>query len=147
MAMKDISLKIIGKQFVGEEAEDKVEFVTDGKMYEENGARFLVYKESELFGFPGCETTLSLKDGVLKMSRRGEAAGIGADIEFRKGARMTSLYETPFGDMTLEVLTEKVEDHLQEDGTGTINVSYRMSIEDVMEGLSELEIEVAGTKH
>ena len=32
--MKDIMLKITGKQLVGEEAEEKMEFITEGKLFE-----------------------------------------------------------------------------------------------------------------
>ena len=39
--MKDIMLRIVGKQYAGEEAEEQMEFVTEGKLYERNGATYL----------------------------------------------------------------------------------------------------------
>ena len=66
MGMKDITLKITGRQFVGDEdREDNMEFITDGKLYDRNGAFYLTYRESELSGFPGCLTTLKLTEGLF----------------------------------------------------------------------------------
>ena len=60
--MKDITIKITGNQFIGDEMEERMEFVTDGRMYERNGANYYIYEESEFSGFPGCMTSLKLKD-------------------------------------------------------------------------------------
>ena len=72
--MKDITIKITGNQFIGDEMEERMEFVTDGRMYERNGANYYIYEESEFSGFPGCMTSLKLKDGILRMKRLGKTA-------------------------------------------------------------------------
>ena len=56
--MKDIMLKITGKQFSGDISEDQMEFITEGKLYEKGDSTYLIYDESEFSGFPGCKTTL-----------------------------------------------------------------------------------------
>ena len=63
--MKDIMLRIVGKQYAGEEAEEQMEFVTEGKLYERNGATYLVYEESDFSGFPGCKTSLEYMPAFL----------------------------------------------------------------------------------
>ena len=81
--MKDITIKITGNQFIGDEMEERMEFVTDGRMYERNGANYYIYEESEFSGFPGCMTSLKLKDGILRMKRSlssAKAADSAADI-------------------------------------------------------------------
>ena len=140
--MKEIMLKIVGKQYSGDEAEEQMEFVTEGQLYERHGATYLIYEESEFSGFPGCKTSLRLKDDSVRMKRIGRGAGYGMEMEFRKGQRFFGKYETPYGAMDMEVLTNRVENNLSPEGLGDINVDYHVSLEGMAEGRNELHIEV-----
>ncbi|HIV79858.1 MAG TPA: DUF1934 domain-containing protein [Candidatus Avanaerovorax faecigallinarum] len=143
--MKDITIKITGNQFIGDEMEERMEFVTDGRMYERNGANYYIYEESEFSGFPGCMTSLKLKDGTLRMKRLGKNSGqsYGTELEFRKGGRFSSRYQTPFGSFDMEVLTNSLETSIDEDGCGLIKVDYHVSLEGMSEGRNALEIEIS----
>ena len=140
--MKDITLKIIGKQFSTENGEDQMEFVTEGKMYERNGSTYLVYEESEFSGMPGCKTTLKLSDGSIRMKRIGQGAAFGAEFVFEKGKRFTSNYRTPYGDFSMEVLTNDVVSNLSSEGFGDIHIDYHVSLSGMTEGRNCLSIEV-----
>ena len=140
--MKDITLKIIGKQFSTENGEDQMEFVTEGKMYERNGSTYLVYEESEFSGMPGCKTTLKLTDTCIRMKRIGKGAVYGAEFVFEKGKRFTSNYRTPYGDFSMEVLTNDVVNNLTEEGLGDIHIDYHVSLSGMTEGRNCLSIEV-----
>lgn len=143
MDTKDIMLKIVGRQYDGDEPQEKMEFVTEGKMYERGGATYLVYDESEFSGFPGCKTSLKLKGNHVRMKRIGDDLGTGTVMEFESGKRFTSKYETPFGIMDMEILTDRVDNNLSEDGTGNIDIDYHVSLEGTLEGRNELRIEVS----
>ena len=143
MDTKDIMLKIVGRQFDGDTPQEKMEFVTEGKMYERGGATYLVYDESEFSGFPGCKTSLKLKGNHVRMKRIGEDLEAGTVMEFESGKRFTSKYETPFGIMDMEILTDRVDNNLSEDGTGNIDIDYHVSLEGTLEGRNELRIEVS----
>lgn len=140
--MKDITLKIVGKQFSENNGEDQMEFVTEGKMYERNGATYLVYEESEFSGMPGCMTTLKLTDKSVRMKRVGRDASFGADFIFEKGKRFTSNYKTPYGDFDMEVLTNDVVNNLSSEGFGDIYVDYHVSLSGMSEGRNCLSIVV-----
>ena len=140
--MKDIMLRITGRQYDGDKPLDKMEFVTEGKMYERNGATYLVYDESEFSGFPGCKTSLKLKGEHIRMKRIGEQLGDGTDMDFESGKRFTSTYETPYGNMDMEILTDRVLNNIDESGTGNVEVDYHVSLEGEVEGRNELRIEV-----
>ncbi|MDO4395449.1 MAG: DUF1934 domain-containing protein [Clostridia bacterium] len=140
--MKDIMLKITGKLLVGEEAEDRMEFVTEGKLYERGGAKYLMYEESEFSGMPGCKTTLKLTDSSIRLKRIGDQAGPGNEMVFEKGKRYNSRYSTPYGDMDLEILTNDVVNNLSEEGFGTIGIDYHVSLGGMAEGRNQLNIEV-----
>ena len=140
--MKDITLKITGKQFSEENGEDQMEFITEGKMYERNGATYLVYEESEFSGMPGCKTTLKLTDERIRMKRIGRDAVVGAEFVFEKGKRFTSNYRTPYGDFSMEVLTNDVVNNLTDEGFGDIFIDYHVSLSGMTEGRNCLSIEV-----
>ena len=140
--MKDIMLKIIGKQFSGDEAEEQMEFVTEGKLYEKNGATYLIYEESEFSGFPGCKTSLKLKGDTIRLKRIGDGTEYGMEIEFKEGQRFSSKYDTPYGPIGMEVLTDSVTNNLSPEGYGKIGVKYQVSLGGMAEGRNELNIEV-----
>ena len=59
--MRDITLKITGKQVYQDHEEDQMEFITDGKIYQRKNAVYMVYDESEVSGLKGCTTALIWK--------------------------------------------------------------------------------------
>ncbi len=141
--MKDIMLKIIGKQITSEQEEEILEFITEGKFYEKGDALYLLYKESEVSGMEGCTTTLKIKGDTVKMRRYGEAVPLDTIIEFEKGKRFEGYYDTPFGAVEMEVLTNEVENRLQDEvGKGTLKIDYHISLKGLTEGRSKLDIEI-----
>lgn len=140
--MKDIMLKITGRQLAGSEDEDRMEFITEGKMYEKGEDTYLVYDESEFSGFPGCKTTLRLRGETVRMKRVGQG-GVGTEMIFEKGKRFQSDYYTPYGAMSMEVLTKDIVRNLSEEGLGSINIDYQVNLNGIAEGRNLLKIEVS----
>lgn len=139
--MKDITLRIIGKQFFDDREEEQMEFVTEGKLYLRGGAAYVVYEESGIPGMPSGKTLLKVKDRTVKMKRTGSDAGL--ELYFEQGKRFSSAYETPFGEMGLEVLTNLVENGLDcETGSGKISINYDISLEGMAEGKNQLTIDI-----
>lgn len=140
--MKDIMIKITGKQVYDGIEEEHMEFVTEGKLYQRNGAVYMVYDESEVSGITGCKTTLRLKGDSLRMKRIGRA-GYSSELYFEKGQRFNSIYETPYGPMEVEVLTQDVKDNFDRERLrGVIDISYDISIQGLAEGKNKIEINV-----
>lgn len=138
--MKEVMIRIKGKQVSKDTGEDEMEFVTEGKLYLRKGTVYLVYDETELSGVPGCRTRLRLRDGEIQMKRFGEGAGVGTEILFEQGKRYTGYYDTPFGPIPLEVLTNYVRSSITEDGDGGIDIDYEISLKGLMEGRNTLNI-------
>ena len=141
--MNDITIKITGRQYIGDETEDKVEFVTEGKVSEKNGAMYYIYEESEFSGMPGCKTMLKFKDGCLRMKRLGQGTGYGTELVFDSGRRFTSQYSTPFGVFDMEVLTNSVNADIDDEGKGHIEIDYHMVLSDVAEGRNCINIDIS----
>jgi len=145
--MKDIMLKITGRQInrKDEIEEDSVEFMTEGKLYKKNGSTFIVYEESEVSGLEGVKTTLRIDDrsGAVRMKRFGKGVMMDTVMEFSKGQRFSSLYDTPIGAIPMELLTNSIVNQLDtEKGKGRLFIDYEISLKGLAEMRSLLNIEV-----
>ncbi|QAT41881.1 DUF1934 domain-containing protein [Aminipila luticellarii] len=141
--MKDIMLKIVGRQVsIDSDNEDQIEFVTEGKIYKKDQTTYLIYEESEVSGMPGCKTSLKLKGDTIKMKRFGDSVGLDTVIEFQKGRRYEGFYDTPFGAIEMEVLTNDLVNNLTPEGKGSIDIDYHVSLKGLSEGRSKLNIQI-----
>ena len=141
--MKDITLKIVGKHIYENVEEDQLELVTEGKLYNKDGRIYLTYDESEFTGLEGCRTRLTLEDGIVRMTRSGSAVGIDTEICFEKGKRCNGFYDTPYGTIAMEVLTNDLKSNVTPEGNGVIDIDYSISLKGLIEGRSRLNIEVS----
>ena len=146
--MKDITIKIVGKQFDGDKVGNEMVFVSDGKMYKRAGAHYLVYDDSELFGFAGTRTRLKITEDTVRMKRIGKPSddvydeGFESEMVFQEGKRFQSIYATPYGAINMEVLTKNLKNDLSPEGFGKVSLDYVISFQGAGEGRNELDIEI-----
>ncbi len=119
-----------------------MEFMTEGKLYKRHGNLYVRYDESEFSGFPGCVTTLKLGKDSVRMRRAGPDIEDTTVLEFEKGKRYRCVYATPFGPLELEVLTNSLENRIDENDKGTVDIDYNMSLKGVSEARNLLNIEL-----
>lgn len=141
--MKDIMLKIVGRQVMkdgkGDSEEQVMEFMTEGQLYERNGSTYLMYKETELSGMEGCTTSLKISGDTVRMKRFGQMLPIDTVMEFKKGKRYEGYYETPYGAVEMEILTNNVDNRLDE---GELDIDYAISLKGLTEARSRLNITI-----
>lgn len=136
---KDVILKIKGTQMPTGSDEDNIELITEGKFYDKDNAKYLVYEESQLSGMEGCTTTLKITDNKIEMKRFGKAT---SQLVFEKGKRYVTNYSTPYGNFRMEILTKKLDLEIDEDIKGSISLEYRISLQGLAEGTNKLDIEI-----
>ena len=142
--MKDIMIKIVGKQVTENNEESKIEFVTEGRIFKKGTSMYIIYEETELAGLEGCTTSLKINGDQVKLKRYAESKG-GEDttIFFQKGKRFESVYNTAAGPLELEVLTNELSiDFDEELLKGKIDIDYDISIRGLFDGRSFLNVEV-----
>ena len=145
--MKDIMLKITGKTVTQdkgtEKQQDVMEFMTSGQMFHRGSTTWIRYPESELSGYEGCTTSLIISKDKVKMRRSGEHLSRDTEMEFKKGERFQGMYETPYGSVGMEVLTNDVTG-LQDMGEGrqALSIDYQISLKGLMEARNKLDIEI-----
>ncbi|WIF96011.1 DUF1934 domain-containing protein [Caminicella sporogenes] len=137
--MKNIILKIEGKQRPSGGEEDTIEFITEGRYYNKNNAKYIVYEESDISGMEGCITTLKIIDDKIIMKRFGKAS---SELIFEKGKRYVSNYNTPYGSLKMEILTKELKYSINEDNKGNISIKYNVSLQGLSEGSNEINIQI-----
>ena len=109
--------------------EENIELTTKGTYEKQGDVQILCYDESSLTGLTGTRTTLKLmRDGKITQQQ-----------EFLPGTSQKSLYETPFGNVTLTMYTHELT-HTLANGEGEIALRYDVALEGVHANYNELII-------
>ena len=139
--MKDVLIKIKSMQMSAEAGEDEMEFITEAKLYRRNNTTYLLYEESEFSGVPGCKTRLRLREKDVQMKRFGDGAEPGNELVFEKGKRNVGYYDTPFGPIEIEILTNSLNSTVSEED-GELEIDYEVSLKGLLEGRNRINITV-----
>jgi len=146
--MKDIMLKITGKTVTEnvdkEEQEDVVEFVTEGKLFQRDDAMMISYPESDLSGMEGWTTYLTFKGNRIKLKRSSsEGSEPNTEMEFEPGVRYDGKYETPYGSLNVELLTNSISPFIEdEQGNRKMTIDYSVCLHGFTESRNTLDIEI-----
>ncbi|MBS4537014.1 DUF1934 domain-containing protein [Clostridium sp. D2Q-11] len=135
--MKDVMVKILGTQKTDDGESNKIELTTEGKFYKKNNFYYVVYDETEISGMEGSTTTLKIKDDEVWMKRFGQN---NSKLSFKKGDRYNTEYTTAYGNLNMEVTTQKVNVDISDEGKGDLSLKYRLIISNTMESLNTLDI-------
>ena len=121
-----------------------LEFVTEGRLYTKGTTTLIQYDETEMSGFEGCTTSLTITPTKVKMRRSGENLQDTTEMIFEKGRRMRGRYSTPYGNFGLEILTNKISGLGAFSGEAGKNLSidYSISLKGLFDAEKTLDIEV-----
>ena len=137
-----VILFVKGEQDYEVQDPDGTELMTEGTLCQTRDGYLLSYEESTLTGMEGTVTTFEIKGDQIWLTRTGK---VNSQIIFEEGRRHTSLYETPMGEMTIDVLTRRLRHHMTERG-GLMEIYYSISLEHTVTGKSSFKIRVREKK-
>ena len=143
MEHNNVIISIKGKQS-DEDAEDEtIELVTEGRLEEDGSDGFtLSYQESELTGLEGTLTTFQIEKDRITLMRVGE---VNSQMVFEEGRRHLSMYNTPYGALSVGVSTRRMRSDLRRDG-GSIEIHYAIEIDHAVAGQNLFQISVREKK-
>ena len=128
--MRDnVIISIKGKQ-VNENGPDEMELVTEGRMICNDKGVLVSYQESELTGLQGTTTMLRINGPVVTLLREGT---VNSQMVFEEGRRHLSMYETPYGSMSVGINTRRVTNTIGESG-GDLEIDYAIEIDNLTVG-------------
>lgn len=128
--MRDnVIISIKGRQ-VNENGPDEMELVTEGRMICNDKGVLVSYQETELTGLQGTTTMLRINGPVVTLLREGT---VNSQMVFEEGRRHLSMYETPYGSMSVGINTRRVKNTICENG-GDLEIDYAIEIDNLMVG-------------
>ena len=104
----------------------------------DDGEIILSYQETELTGMAGTTTRFTVRGDTVTLLRTGS---INNEMRFHPGYPHISLYETPMGALTVEIVTEKLAHRLSERG-GILDIKYTIAVERQITGKHQFKIRV-----
>ncbi|HEY5537819.1 MAG TPA: DUF1934 domain-containing protein [Acetobacterium sp.] len=123
-----------------EEDKDNLEFLTEGDLYKESDGACVTYEESEVSGMEGTVTTLRVDKQKVSVIRLGTTNSI---MEFESGKRNLTWYSTPFGDVTMGILTKDVLVNYNDLKEPTkVMIDYNIEIEGITNSQNVLNIKI-----
>ena len=135
----NVIISIQGKQSFEGVEEETIDLITEGRLDAEADGHFtLSYQESELTGLEGTLTTFQIERGRVTLLRMGS---VNSEMVFEEGRRHLSMYETPYGAMSLGVNTRKMKTQLDAAG-GSIEIDYAIEINHEVAGRNLFNIHV-----
>ena len=135
---KEVVISIKGIQKYEGALPDVVELVTAGRLVREGSSYTLSYQESELTGLEGTLTTIQVEGEQVTLMRVGE---FNSQLVFQEGRRHLSVYNTPYGAMSVGVHTRHLLAELSDRG-GDIEVDYSIEVDHTLAGRNIFRISV-----
>ena len=133
-----VLLSIRGEQYFDGIDPDETELMTEGTMALTEDGIVLSYEESELTGMEGTTTTFEVKGPRVTLTRSG---AVNSQMVFEEGRQHTSLYETPFGELSVDIQTSELKHNLSERG-GLMEIKYSIAVEHTVTGRNCFKIRV-----
>ena len=133
-----VLLSIRGEQYFDGIDPDATELMTEGIMVLTEDGMVLSYQESQLTGMEGTTTTFEVKGPRVTLIRSGT---VNSQMVFEEGRQHTSLYETPFGELTVDIQTSRLRHNLTDRG-GVMEIKYSIAVEHTVTGRNCFKIRV-----
>ena len=139
MEEKKVMIYVRGEQYFEGVDPDATELISEGTMtIAGDGAITLVYEETELTGLEGTTTQFVIDDDTVVLTRYG---ALNSQMIFQRGKRHTSLYETPWGTMTVDIATASLAHRLDSHG-GLLDIRYSIAVDHQVTGQNRFKIRV-----
>ncbi len=127
----NVIISIRGRQLYAESSPDEVELVTSGTLKRDGAGGYIVsYAETELTGMEGTTTRVHIDGGRVTLLREGNT---NSQMVFEEGRRHLSMYETPYGALSIGVNTRRMRSTVDEAG-GDLEIDYAIEIDNLVAG-------------
>ena len=133
-----VMLSIRGEQYFDGIDPDAQELMTEGTMTLTEDGMVLAYQETALTGMEGTTTRFQIRGPRVILTRSGT---VNSQMVFEEGRQHTSLYETPFGELSVDIQTSILKHNLSERG-GLMEIKYSIAVEHTVTGRNCFKIRV-----
>ena len=132
---KSVTVVLKSRQSNGDETQD-MEVMTDGEFYVRGEKKYLIFEEILEESMPPVKTMLKLLPEKAVLTRKGP---VEYQMEFECGKKNITYYNTPMGNLVLEIDTEEI-DVVQEEHSLQVNIHYLLEMDGEPLSCSSIEI-------
>lgn len=133
---KKVIVSIKGNQRLASGEDNKIELVTEGRLYKKGNSYYLEYEETILSGMSDTKTLIAVEDKRVSLERIGSYS---SQFVFEKGKRFINCYKTPFGELQMGVFPLQVDLNM-DDTKGNLNLKYELDVAGKYMSLNELSL-------
>ena len=133
-----VMISVRGEQYYDGADPDSTELMTEGTLEQTADGLRISYQETARTGMEGPCTTFEIGPSRVILRRSGS---VNSQMIFEEGKQHTSLYETPFGDLSVDIQTGRLRHNLTERG-GIMEIKYSIAVEHVVTGRNCFKIRV-----
>ena len=134
--MKRVFVTITGRQKDVYDQEQCQEMTVAGTYYRRNGVDYISYREREEDGLGQTTTLLKIYEDRTILVRRGD---VEQEQEFRRGERTESGYATPYGKLSLGIMTKEYSWFFGPAG-GAVDITYDLEIDGQWQSTNQLSV-------
>lgn len=133
-----VLLTIRGEQYFDGMEPNATELITEGTLLKTPEGLDISYQESSITGLEGTTTAFRLRGPQVILTRTGSVC---SQMIFEEGLQHTSLYETPFGELSVDIQTSRLRHNLTEQG-GLMEIRYSIAVDHTATGRNVFKIRV-----
>ena len=139
MKEKQVVIFVRGIQYFDGIEPEETELMTEGVMLSgDGGAIVLEYQETELTGMEGTTPRITVQGDTVVLTREGS---VNSQMVFQRGKRNSSVYETPWGSMLVDISTASLKYRLDDRG-GVMEIKYTVAVDHQVTGMNQVKIRV-----
>lgn len=135
---ENVIISIRGQQLFDEQEPDVMELITPGRLEQTEDGFTLSYQESELTGLEGTTKVFRIQGQQVTLVREGEVNSL---MVFEEGQRHLSMYETPYGALSVGINTRRMKTDLSPSG-GDIEIDYAIEVDHAVTGQNLFQIHI-----
>ena len=139
MKEKQVVIFVRGTQYFDNIEPEEIELMTEGVMSSgDDGTIVLEYQETELTGMEGTTTRFTVQGDTVVLTREGR---VTSHMVFQRGRRNSSIYDTPWGSVLVDISTASLKYRLDAHG-GVMEVRYTIAVDHQATGMNYFKIRV-----
>ena len=123
--------------------DDKLELTAEAEFYKEDGKYFIEYDEELISDCVASHTKVEIGKDYVSMHRSGD---VRTEMLFMLERQTSSLYDTPYGSLQINIYTSKIENKLTDDG-GTVYFEYIINADGRKLSRNSFDIKVIKTEN
>ena len=139
MKEKDVSIKLISTQTDGRNS-DKTEIFSLGKYRKTDDGYVVTYEESELTGYVGCKSSITVYDDGRRVDLE-RTGNVSSNLVIELNNRHHCMYSIPQGTIMFGISGTKIESTLDENG-GNFDFHYVLDANSQYIGDFDISVEI-----